>query len=334
MELLIENDPANYQRGDDFFLAHDHNYHRKRISGETYLDNWEAYSNRIKHEKRFFDQQRSESLGRLLGKPGDELARSLPSLHIGAGTNVRQIYRARRVESADKVNQVFERTEQELGPPPPTRAVAGRMNPAGIPVFYGATTRETALAEVRPSVGSIVVTGLFRPTRKLRVLDLSKIGQSMSGSIFSPTYLDRAARCSFLEEFEDLIAKPIQPHDEPIEYIPTQVVAEYVSDVLKFDGILYASAQAGTNSDDDDDSDNDTDNVNGYNIVLLGDASLVVGGHLPIMETGVLKVDKKGIEVRRVTGVTYHHERDNRLEPFDEADNRNPFLRGRTVPDL
>ena len=45
------------------------------------------------------------------------------------------------------------------------RATDGRANPRGIPCLYLATTRETAMSEVRPWVGSYVSAGQFRTNR-------------------------------------------------------------------------------------------------------------------------------------------------------------------------
>lgn len=42
---------------------------------------------------------------------------------------------------------------RNLGAPPKVRAGEGRMNPAGVPAFYGAFERETCVAELRPPVG-------------------------------------------------------------------------------------------------------------------------------------------------------------------------------------
>jgi hypothetical protein len=139
----------------------------------------------------------------------------------------------------------------ELSPPPYAKAVQGRMNPTGIPVFYGAFAAAVAIAEVRPPVGGIVLVGAFRPLRPLRLLDLPRIGHRFTGSIFAPGYADRAARALFLRSFHRLIASPVQPQDEPIEYLPTQAVAEYVRNVLGFDGIAFHSTQTGSTEDDD-----------------------------------------------------------------------------------
>jgi hypothetical protein len=145
------------------------------------------------------------------------------------------------------------------------------MNPVGIPVFYGALSIDTAIAEVRPSVGSRVVVGTFHVTRKIRLLDLPRLGDHWLGSIFDSGYADALSRQKFLETFHWMISRPVQPSDEPLEYIPTQIVAEYVANVLKFDGILFASAQRG-NSESPYGSNVEDEFMN---VVLFGDAAVV-----------------------------------------------------------
>ena len=44
---------------------------------------------------------------------------------------------------------------------------------------------------------------------------------------------------------EQEISLPVQPHDQELEYITTQLVAEYVGVVLGLDGVAYRSAQVG-----------------------------------------------------------------------------------------
>ncbi len=53
------------------------------------------------------------------------------------------------------------------------RAVEGRANPKGIPYLYLATKRETALAEVRPWIGSLISVGGFEILRELRIVNCS-----------------------------------------------------------------------------------------------------------------------------------------------------------------
>ena len=62
---------------------------------------------------------------------------------------------------------------KHVGPPPPERARAGRMNVEGVVVFYGATDSDTCLAEMRPFYGGDFAVITLRTTKSLRLLDFS-----------------------------------------------------------------------------------------------------------------------------------------------------------------
>ena len=276
-QILEDNDPANYDHHCEFFYSSDQNYIRKTISPFVYAETWEYFCELIKHKSRYFDEGIKSLLGTILGKYGSKMARQLPFIEIGPDTPYKFLYRARRVDSENEVREILKNPILKLAPPQPNIATANRMNPTGIPVFYGALSNETAIAEVRPFVGSFVVVGQFNVLYKLKLLDLSRMGEGFTGSIFNADYEDRAARLNFLQRFHALIARPIQPNEEPLEYIPTQAVAEYVSNVLKLDGILYASAQIGEIPDDDPLSNSlhlqnlTREELKSYNIVIFGE---------------------------------------------------------------
>lgn len=170
---LIENNPANPADGDKPFYSDDNNYHRCYQSSEKYLETWDYFSDRIKHQRRFFDEEARTLLAKILGEPGSIKANQLPVFELGPNTRAQFIFRARRVDSEQIAKTIKTNPARELGPPP-IAISAGRMNPVGISVFYGALSKDTAIAEVRPFVGGLVVVGQFKPTRKLKLLDLSQ----------------------------------------------------------------------------------------------------------------------------------------------------------------
>ena len=102
-------------------------------------------------------------------------------------------------------------------------AAVGRVNARGIPVFYGATDRNVALAEVRPPVGSKVVVAQFDIIRPLQLLDAEALRSlSVDGSVFDPQDLPRKQKAAFLNGLSEEITKPVMPDDEILNYIPTQ----------------------------------------------------------------------------------------------------------------
>ncbi len=328
-DALINNDPADIRDGDEPFYTEDANYERRYLTSWPYSETWETLSGRIKHKRRFFDDESRNKISEILGEKESDKAKQLPVIELGPGKRVQHFYRSRRAESLEKAKQILGDLIQELGPVPSAQATAGRMNPSGISVFYGAISEKTAVAEVRPFVGSLVIVGQFYPSRPLRLLDLTRIGVGFAGSIFDPGYADRASYLAFLQDFHSLIARPIQPQDEPLEYIPTQAVAEYVANVLHFDGILYGSAQLGTVPGDSDDVDPyvemhelTSEELGNYNLVLFNEAAVVkkptATGEDTDFTIGLLKFREGSEKTVRVSSVEYNYDDEFVLDPGHE----------------
>jgi hypothetical protein len=143
------------------------------------------------------------------------------------------------------------RTARKLGPPPERKAIASRMSPAGIPMFYGAGDEYCAIAETvvgRLPKGKIINVGVFETIEDIQILDLTNV--PAVPSLFSPTrHLRPILR--FLRSFVKDLSKPIKKDDHVhTEYIPTQIVTEYFRHSFHLDsgpairGILYPSARA------------------------------------------------------------------------------------------
>lgn len=250
------------------FYQADAGYVRIGPDPDPLHDTWRAFVERVKFAGRFFDPE----VGRLL----EQIFRGIESVTIpGAPTPVRELgrkgeqivlHRGRGADNEHDVGTILGDPARQLAPPPRNRRRAGRMNAAGIAVFYGAFSEETCVAEVRPSVGGWVVLGRFEVTRPLRLLDLTVFDSNPpEGSVFRPGYLDELRRWRFLTVFHELISRPVQPHEEFLEYIPTQMVAEYLANVARFDGVIYASAQMGSS----------TAELDPRNVALFNAASIV-----------------------------------------------------------
>jgi RES domain len=135
---------------------------------------------------------------------------------------------------------------KRLGPPPWRLARAGRMNAAGISVFYGALDADTCVAEARAPVGSYVVVGRFEIIRSIRVLDLDVLTKVVTRTgWFDPEFTTRSNRAAFVRNLVEEISRPIMPRDEEFEYLPTQAVSEYLASCVEppLDGIIFHSAQ-------------------------------------------------------------------------------------------
>ena len=118
----------------------------------------------------------------------------------------------------------------------------GRVNTAGIPVLYLAIHRETAIAEVRPWIGTKVSVSQFRTTRKLKALDLTReYGKFRIAGILAGDAADaREKRKSVWNRIDNAFSRPVNGTDDPAAYVPTQILAEVFRDE-GYEAIVYRS---------------------------------------------------------------------------------------------
>ena len=211
---------------------------------------WKTFREQVQTRARFFGPEAEEMLHFIFGDLTSLTAfdRRPVIRGIGPGAEAVSVWRARVAQSIEEVVRILKSPSTELGPPPPKSAVAGRMNPDGIPVFYGATELETCVSEVRPPVGSFVVVSRFDLLKKVRILDLDALSLVYpKGSVFDPGYTERAGRAAFLGHLRNEIGRPVMPQNEALEYVATQAVAEYLAHKVnpRIDGIIFESSQTG-----------------------------------------------------------------------------------------
>ncbi len=143
----------------------------------------------------------------------------------------------------------------DLGAPPPLVTPGQRMNPPGIPFFYGAHDEKTALAELQGLDGEVATVARWCSPRDSYIVDLASLVPVPS--IFDSEPYAPRHQMLFLHRFAEEISKPMRAHDNPeVDYVPTQVVAEFIRRCLHptmsdqpVEGIRYRSAihAGGTN---------------------------------------------------------------------------------------
>lgn len=135
----------------------------------------------------------------------------------------------------------------DIASPPVDKASANRFSPAGISMFYGCADEATVIAEIAAfSTERFACIASFETARPLTLVDLTKLPEVPSW--FDPKRRDRIYELRFLHDFAEELSQPVR-HDgrEHIEYVPTQVVTEYLRwiPLLPLDGLAYTSAQNG-----------------------------------------------------------------------------------------
>jgi hypothetical protein len=127
------------------------------------------------------------------------------------------------------------------------RAKEGRVNPAGIPVLYLASTEQTAISEVRPWVGSEVSVAQFKILRDLRAVDVSLgHGKSPIGNLTfanllgeKPADAKRKEKAVWID-IDNAFSQPVTVSDDAADYVPTQILAERFQDA-GYEAIIYRS---------------------------------------------------------------------------------------------
>ena len=138
-------------------------------------------------------------------------------------------------------------SETRMIPDPKLIKNGGRANPPGFAYLYLATTRETALAEMRPWVGESLTLAIFEVTKDIKLV-VCQVGTEDLGGILleehpSAEKLDKHV----WNEISRAFARPVNRDDQEFAYLPTQILAEAFK-AEGFDGLAYRSGlERGTN---------------------------------------------------------------------------------------
>lgn len=227
-------------------------YDEHAYPGDGWLGaGWERFRDWVKGKSRFLlepapanDSEEGEAPQNMLEAIGTLLL-SEGRLHtLPAGTCV---FRARTVREETEI-----RHAHQLSAPPARATPAGRMNPRGIPIFYGATDRETAAIEAYSGY-RLAVVAEFQTLRDLEVIDLSWFPPLPT--LYDESQRQRRDRLQFLASFAWDVARPIdRDGNEELEYLPSQAITEYLRLALPsvvgtpVHGLMFRSSRAGRTS--------------------------------------------------------------------------------------
>ncbi|HEN3637307.1 TPA: RES domain-containing protein [Yersinia enterocolitica] len=273
-ELEVDEDVANdiieslYDQFNDYNeesqYSEEYTYSPINWHKSTFNQKWEDISNSLLTEARFFNSGAKVFLDELFADINVHSDTVIKKLNIND-----PLFRARVFNDDQALEKALTHPEAELGPPPSILATPGRMNAHGVPVFYGSTSPDIAIAEVRPAVGSSVIVATFYPLRELRILDLSAFKSlSHSGaSRFDPEGLVERDKILFLRTLSNKLTIPVLGQAKGHEYLITQAVSEYLGLLqnCQLDGISFESTQVSSTQHD----------KNELNIVLFSKSAKV-----------------------------------------------------------
>lgn len=200
-------------------------------------NNWELFKYVTKFYNRYFDvDDRKQSRDQLLSDVSMVFSYMEETLKKGE-----RLYRARKME----INESFSNTDfyKELSPAPSKHTTNNRMSPQGISYTYLSTIDSTCFKECRMELGDTALVGLYEIKKDLKILNLSKMMDvHLENSIFSQNYKhDLNWIHEFIELFSSEISKPIKDEEKGLEYVPTQVMAEFIR-MKNYDGIKFRSS--------------------------------------------------------------------------------------------
>lgn len=147
-----------------------------------------------------------------------------------------EVYRARIIPpdfQCEKQEGFHVLNEKEIGAPP--SCPENRSNPAYTSRLYVSDTPYCALSEVRPARGATVAIGTGCAIRDLKYMSFIKWP-----IVYASEIVDFGAPKSIGEVVNHIFSVPIINNRD---YLPMQVVAEFVRLFLGMDGIAYSSSQ-------------------------------------------------------------------------------------------
>lgn len=209
---------------------------------------WNNIARELTHGRRFFNDKARDFFESLISEAlsADDASQPDKRAFITTITVGASFFRARIAHDNAQAAIFVENAGLELGAPPKERASSNRMSPSGIPLLYVSGDAETCIAEVRPSIGDLLVVGRFESTAPLTFFDFTVLSNRLKHaplSMFDPRNRERSEHRKMLEYLHDEISRPVRSGDT--DYVVTQALAEFIryNKQQVFDGIAFRSVQ-------------------------------------------------------------------------------------------
>lgn len=218
---------------------------------EDLIFDWRWFKETIQHKQRFV------FIGKKSKASSDVLRTKATLEYFGSIVNKfnlvkklsvnTKLYRCRAT-----TKRKYYRDKVELITPPDSLAkFSNRFSPSGVGMFYAAFDEKTATLEtISPNSKRNIYTsiGEFKNNSELNILDLTELPQLHS--FFSLKKGKKSYERNFLHHLVGDMSRGVKKDGmEHIDYVPTQVVTEYLRYVFKdktatgLDGIIYPSSK-------------------------------------------------------------------------------------------
>lgn len=212
---------------------------------------WSDFCENVKHKARYFDHKEFKAKA--------YLDKFIPFFEIIQTSSYQiEAFRARIVYSEKTKQEILQDCKNKLGKIPIDKlkdTQNNRFSPIGISYGYYSFDEETILTEIRANINDEVAIGEFQLDNNLKILDFRNKSLAKHKNPFDDKFNgDIYCGEEFILNFLFDISKPINESDTALEYVPTQILSEYIWS-LEYDGFIFDSSQ----------------NKGGENLVLFGD---------------------------------------------------------------
>ncbi|MBB6062764.1 hypothetical protein HNP65_001216 [Thermosipho japonicus] len=225
-DLYSDIESPNWMFIGEFYYSEDEEKKKKLFYS------WNEFKKVTKYNFRFFDVSKCKKRIELLRELKNIFNKMEKELPEG-----KTLYRSRIYNNPLENLKI----PCDIGPAPINNTKNNRFSPAGISYMYLSEDMETCINEVNPQIKDNVLVGEFKLKKKINILNLT---DSPVKSIFCNDY-DHKVRMifkNFIIKFAEEVSKPMKISDnKEIEYVPTQVLSEYVRK-LGYKGIMYKSS--------------------------------------------------------------------------------------------
>jgi len=120
----------------------------------------------------------------------------------------------------------------DSGAPPANIGSAGRINPERIRYLYLAEDPETAIYEVRPTIGQHVSVAFFKTVDEVKIYDLARVNKPQEGEESENDY-------ALFDIIQQRFSEPNT--GDTFRYLPTQYLSELIKQ-MGFDGLRFKSS--------------------------------------------------------------------------------------------
>ena len=247
LDLHIDNDKLsddiyNYLENSDLYC-----YKDEFVSEVEILNSiWGNFKNTVKHKARYVFYYKRIFSDYTFIEPFEILKKVqnfILELNLFSVLPIEtKLYRCRQHRELEDVTE-----KKDLSSPPDEKTKTnGRMNPAGISMFYCSQNRKLTISEIvnfSDNEKPFYSVGYFKNKKEIRLVDLTKLPKLPS--MFDAAKNNNIDNINFLKGFIKDISKPIGDNDSIIEYVPTQIVTEYIkfNPEINVDGIIYPSSK-------------------------------------------------------------------------------------------